>query len=128
MIRFALKFATLTACGLCIGTGAFGQVLTNIPDNSATGVTVTSSPSSPGTITDVNLVVNVVHPCVQDLEITITAPGGSPVPLLIPSPNGGVIPDTGCRANFTGTVFDDQAGQRAEFGLRGERHVLTVHT
>lgn len=73
---------------------------------SATGTpTVTSTltvPASSGTISDVNVTLNIDHTYDSDLTITLIHPGGTRIELS--SRNGGSA------NNYTNTTFDQQAG------------------
>lgn len=71
-----------------------------IPDAGSTASTINVTDSH--TITDVNVTVNILHPFDADLDLFLLAPGGSPS-IELSTDNGG------SGANYTNTVFDDQA-------------------
>ena len=75
----------------------------NIPDNNSTGVT--SVISIPGNevlnITDLNVTVNVIHPWIGDLTLTLISPQGTEIILVSGRTDSG--------NNYTNTVFDDDA-------------------
>ena len=54
----------------------------------------------------------------QDLSISLTAPGGAPIPLIVSRPQGGILSPPGpCRANFSSTVLDDQTASSLATGV-----------
>ncbi|OIQ29319.1 MAG: hypothetical protein BM564_06365 [Bacteroidetes bacterium MedPE-SWsnd-G2] len=55
-----------------------------------------------GTVTDVNVTINIPHTYVEDLNITLTSPNGTEVDLSIANGGSG--------NNYTDTVFDQEAG------------------
>ncbi|NEW80480.1 MAG: T9SS type A sorting domain-containing protein, partial [Gelidibacter sp.] len=73
----------------------------NIPDNNATGVSSTITILDNKIIRDVNVTVNITHPWIGDLDLTLISPSGKSV-LLVSSRQ-----DEG--DNYTNTVFDDGA-------------------
>ncbi len=82
-------------------TYAYAGSPVSIPDNSATGASVTVSVPDVNTIVDVNVKVNVNHTFDGDLTLSLIGPDGTTVLL---SNRRGSSGD-----NFTNTVFDDQA-------------------
>ncbi|MEX0643140.1 MAG: choice-of-anchor Q domain-containing protein, partial [Pirellulales bacterium] len=72
----------------------------NIPDGGA-AVAPVEVTGMPLFVADVNVTVNINHPNVGDLVLTLISPSGTPI--LLSNMRGG----TG--DNFTGTVFDDSA-------------------
>ncbi len=74
----------------------------NIPDDGSGPLNANLSGFASGTITDVNVTLNITHPWDDDLDISLTSPGGTTV--LLSSDNGGG------GDNYTNTVFDDAAG------------------
>jgi subtilisin-like proprotein convertase family protein len=74
-----------------------------IPDNGTNADSVINVASS-FTISDVDVIVNVTHPRVSDLELTLIGPGGQQVQLASRLGGAGAA-----GANLTGTYFD-QAG------------------
>ncbi|HSQ45483.1 MAG TPA: zinc-dependent metalloprotease family protein, partial [Lutibacter sp.] len=73
----------------------------NIPDDNATGISSTITISDNKIIRDVNVIVNITHEWVGDLDLTLISPGGRQVML---SANNG---DEG--TGYINTVFDDSA-------------------
>ena len=75
----------------------------NIPDNNTSGITsVLNIPFvNKVSILDVNVTLNVTHPWVGDLTITLTSPNGTEVTLVSSRNDNG--------DNYTSTVFDDDA-------------------
>lgn len=55
----------------------------------------------PGTITDINVTVNLTHPAVGELYVTLISPGGTPV--ILANYLGG------SGDNYSNTTFDDEA-------------------
>ncbi len=100
------------------GTGTFvsSDVPKAVPDANAGGVTSVINVTNSGTITDLNLTLNAAHQTVPDLEITLTPPGGFPIPLVLASPQGGILAGLGALANFSNTTFDDQAATNLRQG------------
>ena len=72
-----------------------------IPDNNATGASSTIAVIDPNTVTDVNVKVNITHTFDGDLSIYLIGPNNTSVLLSNRRGSSG--------ANFTNTVFDDQA-------------------
>ncbi len=83
-----------------------GTVNAAIPDN--TTVTSTIPITNSGTVSDINVRVNINHTYDADLEITLIAPDGTRVQLAYQ--NGGA------NDNFTNTVFDDEASTAISAG------------
>jgi subtilisin-like proprotein convertase family protein len=88
-------------------TPEFTPVLTrtanqSIPDNNTTGVWTALSVYDGRFIQDLDIEVVIEHPRVSDLKLYIRDSQGTEVPLSI---NRG-----GSGENFTGTIFDDEAG------------------
>jgi len=73
----------------------------NIPDDNATGVSSMISITTNKIIRDVNVTVNITHPWIGDLDLTLISPSGKSV-LLVSSRQDD-------SANYTNTVFDDSA-------------------
>ncbi len=98
--------------------GTSTDVPKNITDNNAAGITSTVTIANAALITDLNLTLTLTHPCVQDLSISLTAPGGAPIPLIVSRPQGGILSPPGpCRANFSSTVLDDQTASSLATGV-----------
>lgn len=72
----------------------------SINDNTTLNSSVSGLPS--GTITDVNVTINIAHTWNSDLEINLTSPDGTTV--LLSDRNGG------SGNNYTNTIFDDASG------------------
>ncbi len=72
-----------------------------IPDNNTTGISSTISISANKIIRDVNVTVNIIHPWIGDLDLTLISPSGKSVLLVSSRQDDG--------ANYTNTVFDDSA-------------------
>jgi subtilisin-like proprotein convertase family protein len=90
--------------------GAGGFTLANntaggIPDNSATGVsrsiTVTGQT---GTIRDVDVLTNIIHPVNGEVDIELIPPTGPPIKFVT-----SVIPNRAGANGFAGTLWDDDA-------------------
>ncbi|MBL4724647.1 MAG: proprotein convertase P-domain-containing protein [Lutibacter sp.] len=81
----------------------------NIPDNNTTGISSIISLSENKLITDVNVAVNITHPWIGDLTLTLISPSGTSV-LLVASRN-----DEG--DNYVGTVFDSDAEELIYSGI-----------
>lgn len=75
----------------------------NIPDNNTTGITsiITVPYLNKVTVLDVNVTLNVTHPWIGDLTISLTSPKGTTVNLVNTRIDEG--------DNYTNTVFDDDA-------------------
>lgn len=75
----------------------------DIPDNNTTGITsILNVPfTNKVSILDVNVTLNITHPWVGDLTITLTSPSGTEVILVSSRIDDG--------DNYTNTVFDDDA-------------------
>ncbi|HEY9169726.1 MAG TPA: zinc-dependent metalloprotease family protein, partial [Lutibacter sp.] len=72
-----------------------------IPDYNITGITSSIAISANKIIRDVNVTVNITHPWIGDLDLTLTSPSGKSVLLVASREDDG--------ANYTNTVFDDSA-------------------
>lgn len=74
----------------------------DIPDNNSTGInSVITIPEATGTITDINVTVNISHGWTEDLELKLIAPDGTEI--MLSNGNGGE------GNNYTNTVFDSDA-------------------
>ena len=78
-----------------------------IPDNSSAGVTSLLTIADPAIIADLNLTMNVNHPCLASLDVSLTPPGGTPVKLLVAQ--NGLMAAAGCGKDFDVTTLDDQS-------------------
>ncbi|MFB3851832.1 MAG: proprotein convertase P-domain-containing protein, partial [Acidobacteriota bacterium] len=72
-----------------------------VPDNNSTGVDVPIDVSDSGTITDVNVTINITHTWDADLDIYLVHPDGTVVELSTDNGSSG--------DNYTNTTFDDSA-------------------
>ena len=92
------------------GCSAFASTDTplDIPDGDPSGITSTISVMTGGTVTDVNLSVNIDHRWVSDVKANLISPTGIRVTLFDSVGGSG--------RNFTGTVFDDEADQSLSQG------------
>jgi subtilisin-like proprotein convertase family protein len=135
---FGIHLANAAACGadaaatLAITTGSETQTVpvvlptgapgslqsyttaspVGIPDDNAAGVTSSVFVPDRGRIKDVNVsIAGITHTFVGDLAIDVTGPDGTTV-RLADHPGG---PNNG-GDNFSGTVFDDEAGQNISQG------------
>ncbi len=73
----------------------------SIPDNNSAGVSSTLVINDDAIISDVNITLNVTHPWIGDLAITLTSPNGTDVTLVSSRFDEG--------DNYTNTTFDDDA-------------------
>ena len=64
-----------------------------------------------GTVTDVNVTVNVQHTFIGDITLTLISPSGAQV-VLVSNPGG----TNNFRDNFTNTTFDDEAATEINSG------------
>ncbi|NQV77861.1 MAG: thrombospondin type 3 repeat-containing protein, partial [Lutibacter sp.] len=97
---FSSVYNFTTANETCSSKTSTGTPL-GIPDNNATGVSSTVNVVNNKIITDVNVTVNITHPWIGDLTLTLISPEGTSI-LLVSSRD-----DDG--ENYTNTVFDDAA-------------------
>ena len=84
-----------------------------IPDNNPTGVSSNLPVTGVGRLTDLNVRLEITHPFVGDLAVTLRSPGGTTIPLV---QNRG-----GSGDNFIGTVLDDEAGTAISAGTPRSR-------
>ena len=91
--------------------GSFSSTDTpkSIPDQNATGVTSTITVAETASVLDANVTVNITHPFVGDLTLSLTSPANTSV--LLEARRGG------SGDNFTGTVFDDEASASIVSGV-----------
>jgi subtilisin-like proprotein convertase family protein len=90
-----------------VGSGAINL---GIPDNNVTGVSSTLNVAGvAGTVTDVNVTVNITHTFVGDLILTLTGPNNQVITLINRRGGGG--------DNFTATTLDDQAATSVTTGV-----------
>ncbi|PCH53703.1 MAG: hypothetical protein COC22_01910, partial [Flavobacteriaceae bacterium] len=73
----------------------------NIPDNTSSGINSVINFSKNKIITDVNVTINITHPWIGDLTLTLISPKGTSILLVISRDDDG--------KNYTNTVFDDSA-------------------
>jgi subtilisin-like proprotein convertase family protein len=92
-------------------TVSSGTLNTAIPNGSTTGITSSVAVTGlTGLISDVNVTININHPRVHDLTVTLIGPDNTQVTLLTNlSTNAG--------ANFANTTFDDQATTSISSGV-----------
>ncbi len=81
----------------------------NIPDNSSIGISSIINITNNKLITDVNVRVNISHPYIQDLSLSLISPSG--ITILLSVENGG------SGNNYTNTIFDDSAVTSISDGL-----------
>ncbi len=79
-----------------------------IPDNNAAGVTDTLVSATPGRIARLRVTLNVTHTWTGDLEVRLTSPAGTVIPLITRRGGSG--------DNFTNTVLDDAAATAISAG------------
>jgi subtilisin-like proprotein convertase family protein len=72
-----------------------------IPDNDPAGASKTIGVSDTETVSDVDVLVNITHPYVGDLVLSLIPPVGPEIVLSARHGGGG--------DNYTGTLFDDEA-------------------
>ena len=92
-------------------TDASTDVPKSIPDNSNAGVNSTVTLAGGGTITDVDVLVNVTHTWIGDVRVTLRHPDATAV-TLADQPGG----QNNSGDNFTNTVFDDEANTAINVG------------
>lgn len=81
-------------------------------DNTPTGVDSVLDVVTPGTLTDLQVQVEIAHPWVGDLELRLTSPAGTTVSLL---DRPGVPDDTfGCSRDDMDVLFSDDADEPLE--------------
>ncbi|HEX4824913.1 MAG TPA: proprotein convertase P-domain-containing protein, partial [Candidatus Polarisedimenticolaceae bacterium] len=80
-----------------------------IPDASSNGVISTINVPDATTILDVNVTLTITHTNDSDLTVTLIAPNGTQVPLIVQRGGSG--------DNFTTTVLDDEATSSIGTGL-----------
>ncbi len=98
---------TITAS--CLDGDPAGQCPLAIPPSGTFGTTTSDiNISESGTITDLNVYVDLTHTWVGDLEISLVAPDGTQILLF------GNWGDSG--DNLTDTIFDDEAGTNISAG------------
>ncbi|MHB8994349.1 MAG: proprotein convertase P-domain-containing protein [Armatimonadota bacterium] len=103
-MRFMAQ-ATVAVLALCLIGPAlaveYPSTDTPLPITDYSNTQSTITVPSGGTITDLNVMVNISHTCVSDLDIRLTGPSGQECYFFYHA----YIPG----ADFTGTVFDDEA-------------------
>jgi subtilisin-like proprotein convertase family protein len=83
-----------------------------IPDDGSVLNNTISVPES-YSIHDLDVTLNITHPQIQDLEVTLVGPGGTRVPLIANMPATG--------AGLTNILFDDEAANIATSGEANNR-------
>jgi len=81
----------------------------SIPDNNSTGVNSIINVADLKTITDVNVTVNITHPWIEDLNLSLISPQGTTI--LLSANNGGD------GDNYTDTIFDDDGTDVVNTGV-----------
>ena len=119
-----MNTATLTAAlALLIATRASGidacaDAPTPIPDNSTSGVTIPIEVSAGAgeIVSAVTIDLDITHPWVGDLVITLESPSGTVVTLLDRPgiPNAGFPGPFGCGGRDIDATFSDEASVRAD--------------
>lgn len=97
---FSTGFNFTTANEVCGSISSTGAAI-SIPDNNSTGISSIINSAENKMITDVNVTVNITHPWIGDLTLTLISPSGTSVVLV------GSRDDEGDK--YTNTVFDDSA-------------------
>lgn len=105
---FSMVYNFTTANEVCNSFSSTDTPL-NIPDNNSTGISSVINYGINKIITDVNVTVNVTHPWIGDLTLTLISPSGTSV-LLVASRN-----DDG--DNYTNTIFDSEAEVSISSGI-----------
>jgi subtilisin-like proprotein convertase family protein len=98
-----------------------------IPDNNATGISSTLDVSGAGPINDLNLLLNIRHTSVADLNIVLQAPNGAQVLLLYAYSEGGILSGVGNPDDFIDTIFDDEATTNLRNGVAPYTGSFTVN-
>jgi subtilisin-like proprotein convertase family protein len=80
-----------------------------IPDNAARGASLSLPISATGTISDVDVLLSIVHPFAADLDLFLVAPDGSEVELS--THNGSYAAGD---KSYRDTIFDDAANKRID--------------
>ncbi len=80
----------------------------SIPDNDPTGISVPIVVADAKQVLDLNVRLNVAHANVGDLEVVLTGPTGTSIPL--------VLRRGGAGDNFVNTVLDDEAATSISAG------------
>jgi len=97
---FSGGFNFTTANEVCSTNSATDTPL-DIPDNNATGISSVIRITQNKTITDINVTVNITHPWIGDLTLSLIGPQGTTIALATQLGAEG--------DNYTNTVFDDAA-------------------
>jgi PKD repeat protein len=84
-----------------VTNGSYSGPPIPIPDNNPTGATASINITAAGTVGDVDVRFDAIHPFDADLDIFLISPAGTQVELS--TDNGG------SGDNYTGTIFDDEA-------------------
>ena len=85
-----------------------------IPDNNITGTVASVNLIAPGLVTDLDIFVNMEHPWVGDLKLTLEHVGSGITTTLINRPGLPAVPPFGCGESDTRTIIDDEGSQDAE--------------
>ena len=97
---YSTIFKFTTENDICDTSNALDVPL-NIPDNNATGASSIITISANKIIRDINVTVNITHPWIGDLDLTLISPSGKSVLLVASRQDEG--------DNYVNTVFDDSA-------------------
>jgi len=95
------------------GKDSCNSNITTIPDNDARGITSTLTITESGKITAMKLALDIIHPYVADLSVSIQSPKGTKVTLMGRSETPDLNPIDCGGANLS-VVFDDAAPQSLE--------------
>jgi subtilisin-like proprotein convertase family protein len=95
------NYYTFETYGGGINTYSYAGAPVDIPDNNSNGVLVPINISDSGTITDVNVTININHTWDADLDIYLVHPDGTTVELSTDNGSSG--------DNYINTTFDDSA-------------------
>jgi subtilisin-like proprotein convertase family protein/N-acetylneuraminic acid mutarotase len=119
LARYRLSYTTDEGAHWTVITDSQGNPLTNagdvaIPDNTAGGATSTITVPGSFMVQGVVVTVNIIHPDTAELQLSLLAPDNTEVIL---SQNHGAFEAGLITADFTNTVFDDQAGLWIGSGL-----------
>ncbi|MFD1293120.1 reprolysin-like metallopeptidase [Lutibacter holmesii] len=97
---FSEVFSFQTASVFCNIHSATDTPL-NIPDNNSSGVNSVISVTDNLSISDIKVSVNITHPYLQDLTLTLTSPNGVAILLSVSNGSSG--------SNYSNTIFSDDA-------------------
>lgn len=104
---FSEVFSVTTANVECNSYNATDTPIA-IPDNDTNGINSIITVNNNQSITDLNVTVNITHPYLDDLTLTLISPNG--ISILLSVSNGGNA------SNYTNTTFDDNATTKISDG------------